>query len=391
MGRKSDFGAAEAIFRQHADLIYRVALHNLQNPADAEDILQEVCLVLLTKRIPEDEEHRKRWLIRVTINKCRDLSRSYWRRNRESLDDYQHLRAEEPPGVMEELEELSESYRNIIYLYYYEEYTVSEIAEILKKNVNTVKSGLPMRYNAYTTAVSEIHVSEDMVERAIKAAKQRAAARASAQIKTRYAAVAASVVLASVAGGLAYNVYHNGTAPIKTAPISIATEPTEAIRTETQIASEQPTVSVKSSEATAPSEPPELNATENDVQEAEAPAATETPQETLSPTEQLVDPTEPIPTEVEPTSSELPHVGFALIFVSVLLAETGLGSIDDPNAFSDQNLYYIETKFGRYYRIQPLQINPEDYVIDYGFPASLSTGYLYNSNGTILREVPIWW
>lgn len=142
MGRKSDFGTAEAIFRQHADLIYRVALHNLQNPADAEDILQEVCLVLLTKRIPEDEEHRKRWLIRVTINKCRDLSRSYWRRNRESLDDYQHLRAEEPPGVMEELEELSESYRNIIYLYYYEEYTVSEIAEILKKNVNTVKSGL---------------------------------------------------------------------------------------------------------------------------------------------------------------------------------------------------------------------------------------------------------
>lgn len=257
-----------------------------------------------------------------------------------------------------------------------------------------------MRYNAYTTAVSEIHVSEDMVERAIKAAKKRAAARASAQIKTRYAAVAASVVLASVAGGLAYNVYHNGTAPIKTAPISIATEPTEAMRTETQIASEQPTVSVKSSEATAPSEPPELNATENDVQEAEAPAATETPQETLSPTEQLVDPTEPIPTEIEPTSSELPHEMTDDIDRSLLcddgkvyfaIAETGLGSIDDPNAFSDQNLYYIETKFGRYYRIQPLQINPEDYVIDYGFPASLSTGYLYNSNGTILREVPIWW
>ena len=98
--------------------------------------------MLLTKHIPEDEEHRKRWLIRVTINKCRNLSRSYWRRNRESLDDYQHLQAPQPPGVMEELEELSESYRNIIYLYYYEEYTVSEIAEILKMNINTVKSGL---------------------------------------------------------------------------------------------------------------------------------------------------------------------------------------------------------------------------------------------------------
>ena len=79
-----------------------------------------------------------------------------------------------------------------------------------------------MRYNAYTTAVNEIHVSEEMIERAIKAAKQRAAARASAQIKTRYAAVAASVVLASVAGGLAYGFYHNNSVPVKPAPVSAA-------------------------------------------------------------------------------------------------------------------------------------------------------------------------
>lgn len=133
---------AEAIFRQYADMIYRIALHNLKNPADADDILQEVCLVLITKPIPEDEEHLKRWLIRVTINKCRDLSRSYWRRNRESLDDYEHIEAQEPPGIPEEVQELPERYRNIIYLYYCEEYTVSEIAEILRMNVNTVKSGL---------------------------------------------------------------------------------------------------------------------------------------------------------------------------------------------------------------------------------------------------------
>lgn len=133
---------AEAVFRQYADLIYRVALHNLKNPADAEDILQEVCLVLMTRKIPGQEDHLKRWLIRVTINKCRDLSRSFWRRNRESLDDYTHLEAEKPPEIPEELQELPKNYRNIIYLYYFEEYTVSEIAEILRMNVNTVKSGL---------------------------------------------------------------------------------------------------------------------------------------------------------------------------------------------------------------------------------------------------------
>ena len=142
MGQKIGTEKAEAVFRRYADMIYRVALHNLDDPADADDILQEVCLTLLTKKIPEDEEHLKSWLIRVTINKCRDLSRSFWRRNRKSIDDYEDIEAEKPPEIMAELQSLSESYRNIIYLYYYEEYTVSEIAQLLHMNVNTVKSGL---------------------------------------------------------------------------------------------------------------------------------------------------------------------------------------------------------------------------------------------------------
>lgn len=142
VGQKIGTEKAEAVFRRYADMIYRVALHNLDNTADADDILQEVCLILLTKKIPEDEEHLKSWLIRVTINKCRDLSRSFWRRNRKSIDDYEDIEAEKPPEIMAELQSLSESYRNIIYLYYYEEYTVSEIAQLLRMNVNTVKSGL---------------------------------------------------------------------------------------------------------------------------------------------------------------------------------------------------------------------------------------------------------
>lgn len=142
MGCQNDTGVAEAIFRQHADMIYRVALHDLKNPADAEDILQEVCLVLLTKPYPEEEEHLKRWLIRVTLNKCRDLSRSFWRRKRVSIEDCEHLEVQKPPHILEELWELSEKQRNIIYLYYYENYTVSEISEILHINVNTVKSNL---------------------------------------------------------------------------------------------------------------------------------------------------------------------------------------------------------------------------------------------------------
>ena len=133
---------AEAIFRRYADMIYRIALHHLKHTADAEDILQEVCLVLMTKPVPEDEEHLKRWLIRVTVNKCRDLLRAVKRRKWEDIENFADLKADEPERVIEELWQLPEKQRSIIYLYYYENYTVSEISGILGMNTNTVKSHL---------------------------------------------------------------------------------------------------------------------------------------------------------------------------------------------------------------------------------------------------------
>lgn len=133
---------AERVFRKYADMIYRIALHYLPSPADAEDILQEVCLTLMTKESPSDEEHLKRWLIRVTINKCKNLRRSYWNRNRESIDDYAHLAAPSDERVPEALYLLPERDRGVVYLYYVEEYTIPEIAEILSINVNTAKSSL---------------------------------------------------------------------------------------------------------------------------------------------------------------------------------------------------------------------------------------------------------
>ena len=134
---------AEEIIREHADMIYRIALHNLKNPADAEDIFQDVCLTLLTKIAPLfDDVHIKNWLIRVTINKCKNFLKSSWQRKRDSLDAVADTPAEVSPSIPELVYSLPEKYRNIIYLYYYEEYTVAEIAEILKENKNTVNSKL---------------------------------------------------------------------------------------------------------------------------------------------------------------------------------------------------------------------------------------------------------
>lgn len=134
---------AEKIIREHADMIYRIALHNLKNPADAEDIFQDVCLTLLTKNAPLfDDVHIKNWLIRVTINKCKNFLKSSWQRNRDTLDAVADTPSEVSPSIPELVYSLPEKYRNIIYLYYYEEYTVAEIAEILKENKNTVNSKL---------------------------------------------------------------------------------------------------------------------------------------------------------------------------------------------------------------------------------------------------------
>ena len=70
---------AEEVLKQYADMIYRIAFQNLRNTADAEDIFQEVCIALLTKNAPlYDDVHIKRWLIRVTINKCNNFNKSVW-------------------------------------------------------------------------------------------------------------------------------------------------------------------------------------------------------------------------------------------------------------------------------------------------------------------------
>ena len=134
---------AERMIRKYADMIYRIAVHHLKNPTDAEDIMQEVCLAMLTKcPADKDEIAVKHWLIRVTVNKCSSFRRQFWQTRRESIDDWLHLTAPEERGVMEEVLSLPKKERSIIYLYYYEKYTIKEIAAILRMNPNTVSSSL---------------------------------------------------------------------------------------------------------------------------------------------------------------------------------------------------------------------------------------------------------
>ncbi|MBR3974544.1 MAG: RNA polymerase sigma factor [Clostridia bacterium] len=129
-------------FKQFTDTVYRIALHNTSNFSDAEDVTQEVFIRLLeTNKAFRDSEHIKAWLIRVTINLCRDKMK---KTSRETLvDNVLPLKTnEEKPDVLEAVKALSENYRNTIYLHYYEGYTAKEIGKILGAKESTVLSWL---------------------------------------------------------------------------------------------------------------------------------------------------------------------------------------------------------------------------------------------------------
>lgn len=132
--------------RQYQDMVYRVALHVTGSPQDAEDTVQEVFLRLYTQRTAFDgPEHQRRWLIRVTVNLCRDLLRSPWRRRRASLTevpDEPVFDREEQGELYREVMALPEKYRTVLYLFYYEEMTVREIGEILGLRTSAVTTRL---------------------------------------------------------------------------------------------------------------------------------------------------------------------------------------------------------------------------------------------------------
>ena len=125
----------------YSDTIRRICMLHLKNAADTEDIFQTVFLkYALSDVCFENNEHEKAWLIRVTINACKDLLKSFWKHTI-ALDEIIEQPSNISPdhkGVLEAVLSLPARYRDVVYLHFYEGYTVPEISQILHKNVNTV-------------------------------------------------------------------------------------------------------------------------------------------------------------------------------------------------------------------------------------------------------------
>lgn len=140
---KARFSAA---VERYQTMVYRTALHAMGNAQDADDAVQEVFLRLFQhKGTLDGEEHLRRWLLRVTVNYCRDLLRSPWRKRRVSMEELPETPVFDRPeqaALYREVMALPEHYRTVLNLFYYEELGVREIGELLGVGTSTVTTRL---------------------------------------------------------------------------------------------------------------------------------------------------------------------------------------------------------------------------------------------------------
>lgn len=148
-----------ALAENYRNMVYRIALNFFRNIQDAEDATQEVMLKLYLRTEPFDsQDHTRNWLIQVTLNHCSSMWRSPWRQ-RVSLED---LTAAIPFSRPEDGElfqlvmSLPEKHRTVLYLFYYEDMSVREIAEVLKLSETAVTSRLSRARNALKNEWTEV-------------------------------------------------------------------------------------------------------------------------------------------------------------------------------------------------------------------------------------------
>ena len=134
----------EQLYEKYSDTVFRTAYSVVKNIAEAEDITSEVFMKLFTyDKDFENEEHEKAWIIRITINKCKDLFRSFRIKNRITMESWQpYCETQEESSVMEAVMSLPEKYRIAVHLFYFEGYSTDEIGKMLGVKAHTIRTRL---------------------------------------------------------------------------------------------------------------------------------------------------------------------------------------------------------------------------------------------------------
>lgn len=135
--------AMQELFEKYQDNLYIIAFNVCKNAEDAKDVVQDTFIQYYSvKKEFESEQHIRAWLIRVAINKAKNVNHTFWRRNKVPLEECMETLAFQTPEseeLFETVMNLPEKYRIVIHLFYYEDYSVREIADILKLSESNVK------------------------------------------------------------------------------------------------------------------------------------------------------------------------------------------------------------------------------------------------------------
>ena len=135
--------SVQELFEKYQDNLYIIAFNVCKNAEDAKDVVQDTFIQYYSaKKEFDNEQHIRAWLIRVAINKAKNMNRTFWRKNKMSLEDYMETLTFETPESSELFEaamSLPEKYRIVVHLFYYEDYSIHEIAGILKLSESNVK------------------------------------------------------------------------------------------------------------------------------------------------------------------------------------------------------------------------------------------------------------
>lgn len=138
--------SVDVLIDRYKNNLFVIAFNVCKNIQDAEDIVQDTFIQYISlKKEFETKEHIRAWLIRVAINKAKNKNTAFFRRNIVPLEDYMETLTFESPESSELFEtvmKLPEKYRVTIHLFYYEDYTIKEIADILKISEGNVKTRL---------------------------------------------------------------------------------------------------------------------------------------------------------------------------------------------------------------------------------------------------------
>lgn len=133
----------EQVLGEYGDMVYRLAYACMRSTMDAEDVYQDVFLRYFQKRPDfQSEEHRRAWLLRVTVNRARTIFRSAWFRHTVPLDERVAFTEPEERKLDEALLQLSGKDRQLLHLFYYEELSVREIGDLLNRKESTVRTQL---------------------------------------------------------------------------------------------------------------------------------------------------------------------------------------------------------------------------------------------------------